>query len=471
MQQTSQHKRYPRLAVALILALASGVLAASPAHAAVPPAPTVEIADGGDGFLNASEIAAGVMVTGTYDTGAGVTKVTGRFVAEENCDIDAPLKTDPQEATINPDGTFDLGPFDLSAFPEGQIVCAQARAHNPDGMSDRGFSVSRPEIDTTPPPAVIDVLDDDGDIGSDLAAAGVEVLYHVEEDGPDATLTVANTGEAAPVECTFADLPRGPESVFVGPGCFDVLTDGAIDFTVAGEDLAGNVGAASAGSVLDRILSISVLAGTQHANATDTEDGTALKVLFDFPELGDAEASAVVTVTDEDGDSAVSDPKDMAGTSSEETRTVAVDVSALADGPVTIDGVITTDTSTHAASTSTVLDVTAPITQWTTADGSTYFRIQVPLIFRTGTADLQGTVTDPGQTSPIQLVYISGFNADRNIRFERTAKLENKPAADTTWSLDAPLEPGEWELTAYAQDEAGNLGAPDQIELTVIGAL
>lgn len=471
MQQTSQHKRYPRLAVALILALASGILAASPAHAAVPPPPTVEISDGGDGFLNAAEIGAGVMVTGTYDTGAGVTKVTGRFVAEENCDLGAPLKTDPQEATINPDGTFELGPFDLSAFPEGQIVCAQARAHNADGMSDRGLSVTRPVIDTTAPAAMIDVLDDAGIIGSDLAATGVEVLYQVDEDGPDATLTVANSGDAAPAECTFAGLPRGPESVFVGPDCFAVLLDGAIDFTIAGEDLAGNLGEASAASVLDRVLSISVLADARYVNAARTGDGTAFPVLFDFPELGDTVVSAVVTVTDANGDSVVSDPKEMAATSSEETRTIALDVTALADGAVEVEGVITTDTSTHTASTSALLDLSAPLTEWTTEDGATFFRIQIPVVFRTGTANLQGMVTDPGTGSPIQFVYITGFNSDRRIRFGHTARLANRPAAETSWSLNAPLEPGEWELSAYAQDEAGNLGPAVTINVTVMGIL
>lgn len=155
--------RRPARIRALIVTAASlaTVAAWKPAAAAPPPPLSVQIEDGGDGWIGTAEAPA-VTISGTYDLDAtpGGTSIIARIVNSETCDETAAEATNEAEFSPADDGTFLSPPFDVSGFSDGAILCARARTENTDGQSDVVFSTNLPVLDLSPPgtPSIVTPL-------------------------------------------------------------------------------------------------------------------------------------------------------------------------------------------------------------------------------------------------------------------------------------------------------------------------
>lgn len=268
------------------IVLVAGTASASPAP------PSATIVDGGDGYLNGSEVSA-VKVNGTYAAGTNAMKV--RLVASATCDPNAtPTKqidlVSPGYA-FNPAGatyevTFNLSDADPSnaapnTWPEGTAVCALTRSSIDGGITYGmyGTSTNKPVKDTQVLAGTVSIIDADGNVcpvmaggtptpcylnGIDAAlanngidgawsktagsdATGARVWWNDESDGTPLTIP-AGCGPF-PTSTTYH-----PASSVSGGGsqpdqplsqsCASVVTEGGqISFNAFWRDAAGNVSA------------------------------------------------------------------------------------------------------------------------------------------------------------------------------------------------------------------------------------
>ena len=150
--------------------LAGMLLAAGPASAA-PSLPQPTVLDGGDSYLNGTEITA-VQVQGSY--GTGIERVKVRVVPSATCDPNA-TPTLSQTLLVTPGpgtytATFDLSDAtqianNVAIFPEGSAICAIARAGTFDVVEGdyvygaASFSTNQPVKDTVVLAGSVSIID------------------------------------------------------------------------------------------------------------------------------------------------------------------------------------------------------------------------------------------------------------------------------------------------------------------------
>jgi hypothetical protein len=160
------------------------------------PAPTAHIVDGSascsvstdcDGWLNGTESAAGLTVTGTYDTtlATPIDHIKVTVVNSPTCDLGAAQVAKPGAppsasaagpiviskvpsalGVINANGTWTAGPFDATAFSDGAAVCARARASDDAGVSYTELATTESQKlikDTLAATGTVALLDPNGD--------------------------------------------------------------------------------------------------------------------------------------------------------------------------------------------------------------------------------------------------------------------------------------------------------------------
>lgn len=254
IDRSAGSSRRTRLVGAVLVAFVA-VLGMPTAANAAPATPTVHIVDGGDAFLNASEIGS-VMLEGTYDPSTS-TEVIARITNDATCDA-AASGTPTLAATLDPGaGTWTAGPFDLSddtLFAQGDVVCARARASDGTTQSDAALSDNLPAKDTVAPLAgTASISDGDGFIDGSEVDTGVPVDWaNADLDATSATVWFEQS----------ATIPAGCGSWTVGStgtgsldqACATSLAEGSFSFKATWADLAGNVSAeAEAVSIKDTV--------------------------------------------------------------------------------------------------------------------------------------------------------------------------------------------------------------------------
>lgn len=128
---------------------------------------------------------------------------------------------------------------------------------------------------------------------------------------------------------------------------------------------------------------------------------------------------------------------------------------------------------TVAATDSSVFDLTAPTTTYTTQDGDSFQRLWIGVPFCCNiylfAGDIEGTTTDAN--SEIQFVYIQAKNLDTSKHVAGVAQMSAlADGSGVSWSFDmSQFEAGEWEVKAFSQDFAGNLEDPKTIHVFVDG--
>lgn len=359
------------------------------------------------------------------------------------------------------------------------------------GVDDAGnenTAVATALLDRIPPTASIAFdLAGPAVIGTADAAAGVKLAWSVSETGPPVTVSISDSSVLTP-DCVFASQPRVGDLI-VGSACFNTQRDGTITALVEGLDDAGNpASAATTASLQIRLGEVAIEAILDDtdpngdirdiANASETANG--LGVQLNLADIISPEVSAVVTVTDRQGNvaSATKALQPSAGA----IQTVFVPVSSLVDGAITTRAVLTDDLGnvSRAAPVSSRLDRTAPTTTWATPEGDVQVSVHCCVAFDINAfkVTLEGTVADAAEGSGVRYVYITGINLDTDKTFYLTAELSAPDAGQSDYSLATWLETGEWEVTAVAADNAYNIEVPDTSEeqrntrhIQVIGTL
>ncbi|MFP5225239.1 MAG: hypothetical protein ACLGH3_06775 [Actinomycetota bacterium] len=244
------------------------IVAAGPASASAAPAPTVTIVDGGDNYINASEIT-GVTIQGTYvPSGAPIgDRVTVRVLASASCDPNATPTTQWVDATLtgsNFSVTLDLSDAAQNPdFPEGGAMCAQARARYPGEVtwSPMASSNNRPVKDTIVLAGTVSIFDPDGRGYLNAAELGVDPtgLTGIWDDNDASDATGAQVWFADQATSTIpaascgkfpASMTASPSSISAGgtdpdfpltKACGTAMTEGGeITFNAQWTDAAGN---------------------------------------------------------------------------------------------------------------------------------------------------------------------------------------------------------------------------------------
>jgi hypothetical protein len=211
---------------------------ALPAHAAA----TVEIVDGGDGYLNATEIAAGVVARGTADPGAEV-RVTFD-------DEDSTTPAVEESVTADASGAWQTPAENLAALKDGTVTASASDNQTVhvepvvEVVLPGGSTATATTIKDTVAPTIILTVDgaEDGSLNAADVAAGV-VVHGKTEPGVTGSLVVNKLG---------ADVPNVVRSFVAGAdGSFATdaldlspIADGTLRFGVGMTDRAGNPGSA-----------------------------------------------------------------------------------------------------------------------------------------------------------------------------------------------------------------------------------
>jgi len=275
---------------ALAVVALGGVLAGiagfqAPAHA-VPPAPTVGMAEAADGWVNAAE-APSVTVSGTYAPTEGSVDHILATISEA---VDASCTVDLDVAFLTPvtipvDGTTGTWSqdFDATSLPEGATLCARAVAHAGDGYGPVGFSAEQGVLDVTAPArGTVEMLDPNGDgfmNADETACSGGCIPANWAAADPSATAARVYFFNASE-----ADMPAGCGVFNVGPNgvgavnatCAANLAEGTFRFRAYWLDDAGN--ASTKRTVLlvkDTVVDVTI---ESPASGAEVAPGTALAI-------------------------------------------------------------------------------------------------------------------------------------------------------------------------------------------------
>ncbi len=443
----------------------------------IPAAGTAAI-DDGDGFVNAADAASGVPVSWTEDPGADVAGAEVWFQwSNSSIRRDNRIPDGCGPFIFGPSGTDSLNPDCAANLPEGTFRFFVQWFDDVDNRSSLRSVAS--VKDTIPPAVSISMLDGDGIVTAAEASSGVTIDWDVDETGPDVEVGVANVGAAAPAECLLTDQPRVGSEVF-DMDCFGELDEGPIVATVTGVDLAGNSASATDDSNLHVTAGVFSFDLPQFINAERTSGdsspiGTETINLDRDASTVVSPVSATMTATDEEGNTASDGPKLLGDGSSEEDWAFQIDLSDLVEGEVTFVAEMTDSFGqTTTVTRTSILDLTTPVSTWTTESGAQFFRLSVPFTpLRFSTVSLEGETVESPATSDIQLVYLIGTRVDGGGYFAQPAAKSHPNASEVTWQLNtSSLGPGTWRFQVQSQDYAGNLETDGPtIEVTVYGAV
>lgn len=246
-----------------MLALAAGPVGASdlpqlaPATGSVPPPLTVVLEDGGDGYVNLDEQTAGILVTGTYDTGAvpAIGDVAARIEAGPICDGTSATFTPGQTAAVNGDGTFSVGPFDVSGMPEGATLCARARAIDTSSATSAEAGSNTTLKDTVAPAAgtveMVETFVVDGYLNDREATDQCCIQANWFTGDPEAVSATVWFEDAASAMTAGCGLFNVGVSGFgaVNGTCAGSMAQGPFEFLGIWRDAAGNGSAEASASL------------------------------------------------------------------------------------------------------------------------------------------------------------------------------------------------------------------------------
>lgn len=220
------------------------------------PAPTAHIEAGGDNWVNATETAAGLSVTGTYDltTVPPIDHIKVYVVSGADCSLGSLSIAGPLFATLAVDGSWSAGLFNVSSFPEGATLCARARASSDGGVSytDLATSDNTPVKDTVVNAGTVRILDTDGDGYVNIAESHDNTLVDwsaASADATKATIWFADATGSIPAGSNCGPWDVGPTrdpilnaTAAVNELCLAALPQNqAFTFRGKWEDAAGNV--------------------------------------------------------------------------------------------------------------------------------------------------------------------------------------------------------------------------------------
>lgn len=243
------------------------VVAAGVASAEVAPAPVLSIVDGGDGYINGTEITA-VKVTGTYvpSSTPALDRVRIRVNQSATCDPNATPSTN--WVFVTPTGASFEYTFDLSDaaqnpdFAEGDAFCAIARAYYGTDLGLLGTSTNRPVKDTVVLAGTVRISDPDGRgyLNADELAVDPTGLAGVWTANPSSDASAAQTWFAKGSDASIPDPSCGPEPATISgspssvssggldpdqplaQACGTAMTEGGeITFNARWTDVAGNI--------------------------------------------------------------------------------------------------------------------------------------------------------------------------------------------------------------------------------------
>lgn len=120
------------LTLAVCLTTAVGAVGVMPAYAAPNAPATVHLGDGGDNWLNASEVGA-AHVSGTY-TGTGITHVRASLAVATSPDCLTSTTSVASAAVPASGGTFDIS-LNGTSFAEGAYICGRAQLSDDNGAT------------------------------------------------------------------------------------------------------------------------------------------------------------------------------------------------------------------------------------------------------------------------------------------------------------------------------------------------
>ncbi|HVL33327.1 MAG TPA: hypothetical protein VM600_07070, partial [Actinomycetota bacterium] len=330
-----------RVLIAAVVTLLAA-LTVLPAVADTPPA-TAHVQTGGDNYLNGAEVGA-VSVTGSWDysLSPAINRIQVRLVNSAACSAGASQTTGNLNATLNGDGSWSAGPFDVSAFSEGAAVCARVLVSDNGGTSwfYQTTSDNLPVKDTTITAGTTQILDPNGDgfMNAAEATAGISASYaRASNDSVAAQSKFVENGGATPTGCgPFpVDGISGEPSrtVALTPTCAAAMAQGPFTFNATWKDAAGNVSTETVSTSLIK----DTIAPTISAIAITTD-----------PVIVSNRSNVVVEFTAEAGSNVVVTLRDASLNTETRTRaatggldTVIFDATELNDGTLTARGVPT----------------------------------------------------------------------------------------------------------------------------------
>ncbi|MGM8931533.1 Ig-like domain-containing protein, partial [Salinicola halophyticus] len=301
---------------------------------------SIQINDGGDGFLNVEE-AGNVTLAGQVEDGASIASLT--ITSANGGD---PVVIDGDEITLGDDGSFTYN-ADLSGLADGELTATLALS---DAAGNDGTVTDTTTLDQTAPivtldaldepinditPAITGTVDDAGATVSVSVNGGEPITATVDEDGnwtvPADSVTL-NEGDNT-IEVTATDAAGNPATPATDTVSVDITAP-----TVAVDDLITNdTTPALSGTVDDAEATVTVTVDGDDYTATNNGDGTWALADDIVAELDPGAASISVTATD------------LAGNEATATGTVTVDITAPGDGDDGLNSVAFADDVYNAA--------------------------------------------------------------------------------------------------------------------------
>lgn len=447
MEMAAALRPRPRaFALGALLALGLMVIPSAPALAA-PPAPTVHIDDGGDGFINAAEVGA-VTVSGT--TGVTVNRIRLRIYSSASCNTSA-LATAPIDVTVLA-GTWTSGNVSLTGFPEGAVLCARALASADAGATygDPGLSDNRPIKDTIVLAGTTRILDPntDGFLNASEAASGIPAEWtRANVDATAARVWFKDETGATPCgtePVAFADAASGLTSV--APTCAASLPEAkTFTFRARWTDAAGNLSAETISAPLKK----DTIAPATPSLAIAT-DPINLANRTNVVVAGTTEANARLSITLTDQQSAPFERTTIASNTG--TYFVTFDGTDLRDGTVTASGVaIDAASNVSPLATDTGLkDATPPAMPVVTITPDEVRNPNQTVV----------EVTVDGEAGTLVNLSVDDTSAG-TAAITRTFTIDGNPATDDTVYVDiATLDNDVITATATLTDTNGNVSVP-----------
>ncbi|WP_210403277.1 Ig-like domain-containing protein, partial [Salinicola sp. MH3R3-1] len=301
---------------------------------------SIQINDGGDGFLNVEE-AGNVTLTGTIEDGASIASLT--ITSANGGD---PVVIDGDEITLGDDGSFTYN-ADLSGLADGELTATLALS---DAAGNDGTVTDTTTLDQTAPvvtldaldepindttPALTGTVDDPGATVSVSVNGGEPITATVDEDGnwsvPADSVTL-NEGDNT-IEVTATDAAGNPST----PATDTVSVDITAPTVTVADLITNDTTPALSGTVDDAEATVTVTVDGDDYTATNNGDGTWALADDIVAELDPGAASISVTATD------------LAGNEATATGTVTVDITAPGNGDDDLNSVAFADDVYNAA--------------------------------------------------------------------------------------------------------------------------
>ncbi|MCF4010555.1 beta strand repeat-containing protein, partial [Rheinheimera sp. UJ63] len=335
-------------------------------------------------------------------------------------------KTVITQATVLADGSYQLADVDVSALADGPLTIAATAVDN------NGNPLT---ADTN---ATLDAIEGSLDIAATV-------------DNTDGTLDLSGTttdvAEGTVINITITDQNGKTvitQATVLADGSYQLadvdvsaLADGPLTIEATAVDNNGNPLAADTSATLDAVAgSLDIAATVDNTDGTIDLSGTTTDV---------AEGTLInITITDQNGQTVITQATVLADGS---YQLADVDVSALADGPLTIEATaVDNNGNPLAADTSATLDAIA---------GS--LDIAATIDNTDGTLDLSGTTTDVAEGTVINITI-----TDQN---GQTVITQATVLADGSYQLEgvdvSALADGPLTIDATAVDNNGNPLAAD----------